>query len=142
MLVKMKNRDWIVPEYKTPWACAFDFSSSETVIFNPGEFKLIDTGTVIETPEWYCLLTAPRSSTFKNFWLMQVNSVWIIDTDYCWAKDTIKFPFMNMTKDLVTINAWERIGRWMFVAIWKADFKRVNIISNVDRWWFWTTVIK
>jgi len=126
-------------KYMTSWACAFDFRSSEDVTILPWEMKLIDTGTVIETPEWFVLLTAPRSSTFKNYGLMQVNSVGIIDQDYCWDTDTIKFPYMNMRKESITIPAWERIWQWMFVKIEKPEFLFVEQMWNKERGGFWTT---
>lgn len=126
-------------KFMTPWACAFDFRSSEEITIQPGEYKLIDTGTVVETPEWYVLLTAPRSSTFKNYWLMQVNSVWIIDQDYCGDTDTIKFPYVNMRKESITIPKWERIWQWMFVKIEKPTFTFVESMNNKERGGFGTT---
>jgi dUTPase len=40
---------------------------------------------------------------------MQVNSIGIIDQDYCGDSDTVKFPYMNMRKEEVTVKAGERI---------------------------------
>jgi len=34
-----------------------------------------------------------------------VNSIGIIDQDYCGDTDTIKFPYINMRKEIVTIKA-------------------------------------
>lgn len=98
-------------EYKTAGACAFDFEAAETVTFQPGEFRLIETGTVIETPVGYLLQTQPRSSTFKTYGLVQVNSVGIIDVDYAGDNDTIKFPFLNTRSEPVTVEKGERIGQ-------------------------------
>jgi dUTPase len=67
MEVRIKNQSGKTLEYKTSGACAFDFESAEDYVFAPGEWKLVDTGTVIATPEGYCLMIAPRSGTFKNF---------------------------------------------------------------------------
>ncbi len=141
MKVRIKTPDWKPLFYETSWACAFDFKSVEDVSFDPGEFKLIETGTVVETPEWFVLQIQPRSSTFKKHWVMQVNSVWVIDQDYCWDTDTIKFPFMNMTDKKVVIEKWTRIGQWMFVKIEKADFEVVESMKKNSRWGFWTTWI-
>lgn len=139
MKVRIKTPDWKPLFYETSWACAFDFKSVEDVSFDPGEFKLIETGTVVETPEWFVLQIQPRSSTFKKHWVMQVNSVWVIDQDYCWDTDTIKFPFMNMTDKKVVIEKWTRIGQWMFVKIEKADFEVVESMEKNSRWGFWST---
>lgn len=126
-------------KYQTPGACAFDFQSVETITFQPGEFKLIETGMVVETPAGYVLQTQPRSGTFKNFWIMQTNSVGIIDQDYCGENDTIKFPFINMRKEPVTIEAGTRIGQGMFVKIERAEFEMVESMNNADRGGFGST---
>lgn len=142
MKVRIKTSDWKALFYETSWACAFDFKSIEEVIFEPGEFKLIETWVVVETPKWYVLQIRPRSSTFKKYWLMQVNSVWIVDQDYCGDNDTIKFPFINMTKERKVIEAWTRIWQGIFLKIEIADFELIETMWNNDRWWFWTTWTK
>ena len=139
MKVKIKTYDWKALSYETSWACAFDFKASQEITIQPWEFALIETWTVVEVPEWFVLQTQPRSSTFKKFWLIQVNSVWIIDQDYCWDNDTIKFPMMNMRKEPVTIEVWTRIWQWMFVKIEKVEFEVVDKMNWKDRGWFWTT---
>lgn len=133
-----KNHNFPI-EYKTAGACGFDFYAVEEVTFAPGEWKLVETGTVIETPEWYMLMISPRSSTFKNYWLMQVNSVGIVDQDYAGDNDTIKFPYINMRSENVTIPAWERIGQGVFVKIETAEFETVESMQNTDRGGFGTT---
>lgn len=139
MKVRIKNSSGKVLEYKTPGACAFDFEAAETVTFEPGEWKLVDTGTVIETPEGHVLQTQPRSGTFKNLGLMQVNSVGIIDQDYSGDNDTIKFPFINMRKEPVTIQKGDRIGQGMFVKIEKPEFVLVENMGGADRGGFGST---
>ncbi|MDD4151830.1 MAG: dUTP diphosphatase, partial [Candidatus Gracilibacteria bacterium] len=128
--------------YETSGACAFDFKSIEEVVFEPGEFKLIETGVVVEIPKGYMLQLRPRSSTFKKHGLMQVNSVGIVDQDYCGDNDTIKFPFMNMTKEKQIIEVGTRIGQGVFVKIEIADFEVVETMGNNDRGGFGTTGTK
>ncbi len=139
MQVRIKNSSGKVLEYKTPGACAFDFEALEDVVFAPGEWKLVDTGTVIATPDGYCLVIAPRSGTFKNYGLMQVNSIGIIDQDYCGDADTVKFAYINMRKEEVNIKKWERIGQGMFVKIEKPEFQLVEKMNAADRGGFGTT---
>lgn len=142
MKVRIKTSDKVALNYETSWACAFDFKVASEITINPWEFKLVETGTVVEVPEWYVLLVAPRSSTFKKYGLMQVNSCWIIDNDYCGDTDTIKFPFINMKSEPVTLEVWERIWQWMFVSIKKANFELVETMWNKDRGGFGTTWVK
>ena len=81
----------------------------------------------------------PRSSTFKKYWIMMVNWVWLIDNDYCWDNDTVKFAYINMRKKAVTIEAWTRIWQWVFVNVWIAEFELVDSMNNENRGWFWST---
>jgi len=139
MEVRIKTIDWKPLNYETKKACGFDFKASENTIIKAGEFWLIETWTVVEVPEWYALQIQPRSSTFKNFWLIQTNSVWLIDKDYCGDNDTIKFPYFNISKKDAIIKKWERIGQGILIKIGIADFIVVKTMKNKDRWWFWTT---
>lgn len=140
MNIKIKTIDWKPLEYKTPWACAFDFIASEDCVIKSMENKLVETWTVIETPNWVVLQILPRSSTFWNYWLILVNSVWIIDNDYSNDNDTIKFNYFNIWKEEVIIKKWERIWQWIFLNLIKAEFENVNNMSKeIPRWWFGTT---
>jgi len=143
MKVRIKSSDWEIVKYETVWAVAFDFRCIEDLVFKPGEFKLVETGLVVEVPEWYYLQISPRSSTFKKHWLIQTNSVWIVDRDYCWNNDTIKFPYFNLSWEKQVIDKWTRIGQWVFLKYVKAEFELVDDMShNNDRWGFGSTWIK
>ncbi len=137
MIVNIKSDEELY--YETDGACAFDFKAKEETIINPWRFWLVDTWTVIEVPKWYVLFVAPRSSTFKKTGLILVNSVWIIDNDYCWNDDTIKLQYLNMKDQPFTINKWDRIWQWIFLKMDKADFNYVTKMETKNRWWFWTT---
>lgn len=139
MKVRIKKSHNFPIEYKTSGACGFDFYAIEDTTFAPGEWKLVETGTVIETPKGYVLMISPRSSTFKNYGLMQVNSVGIVDQDYAGDNDTIKFPYINMHSESVTIPAGERIGQGVFVKIETAEFEEVETMNNDDRGGFGST---
>lgn len=142
MKVRIKTSDGQPLFYETTGACGFDFKCVWEYIFEPGEFKLVETGTVVEVPEWYVLQVCPRSSTYKKHGLIQVNSVGIIDSDYAWENDTIKFPYMNLSWQRQIIEDGTRIGQWVFVKIEKADFEVVDSMWNKDRGWFGTTGVK
>ena len=139
MKVRIKTFDQKILSYESSWACGFDFKSIEDVTIEPWEFKLIETGTVVEIPKWYMMQIQARSSTFKKYWIMMVNWVWLIDNDYCWDNDTVKFSYINMRKESVTIEAWTRIWQWVFINVWIAEFEVVDSMHNENRWWFGTT---
>jgi dUTP pyrophosphatase len=79
------------------------------------------------------LMLAPRSSTFKNYGLILVNSVGIIDQDYCGENDTNKFMYLNMRSEPVSITKGERIGQGIIVKIEKSEFELVEEMGNKDR---------
>lgn len=143
MKVRIKSSDWKAVNYETKWAVAFDFKCVEDLVFEPWEFKLVETWLVVEVPEWYYLQTCPRSSTFKKHWIIQTNSVWIIDRDYCWNNDTIKFPYINLSWKKQIIEKWTRIGQWVFLKYAQAEFELVeDMWHNEDRWGFGSTWTK
>ncbi|MDD3303180.1 MAG: dUTP diphosphatase [Candidatus Gracilibacteria bacterium] len=142
MKVRIKSLDGKGVNYETTGACAFDFRCMNEEVFEPGEFKLVETGLVVETPKGYMLQTQPRSSTYKKYGLIQVNSVGIIDNDYCGDNDTIKFPFYNLSGKKQVLEAGTRIGQGVFVKIETPEFEIVDCMNNCDRGGFGTTGVK
>ena len=61
---------------KSDW---IDLRASETVELKTGEFKLIPLGVAMQLPAGYEAHVVPRSSTFKNYGILQVNSCGVID---------------------------------------------------------------
>lgn len=57
-------------EGKSDW---IDLRASETVELKAGEFKLIPLGVAMELPKGYEPTSTPRSSTFKNYGILQTN---------------------------------------------------------------------
>lgn len=70
----------------------FDLRTVEDVHMERGDFVYIPLGVAIELPKGYEAIVAPRSSTFKNFGIIQANSIGIIDEDYCGDNDEWHFP--------------------------------------------------
>ena len=64
---------------KSDW---IDLRSAEHVVLKKGEFKLINLGVSMCLPDGYEAIVAPRSSTFKNFGIIQTNSIGVIDETY------------------------------------------------------------
>ena len=74
---------------KSDW---IDLRASEDVVLKKGEFKLIPLGIAMKLPEGYEAHVVPRSSTFKNFGIIQTNSFGVIDNSYCGDDDMWHFP--------------------------------------------------
>ena len=65
---------------KSNW---IDLRAAEDVYLRKGEFKVIPLGVAMELPEGYEAHIVPRSSTFKNFGIIQTNHIGVIDESYC-----------------------------------------------------------
>ena len=59
-------------EGKSDW---IDLRARVGGTFKAGDFALIDLGVSMKLPEGYEAHIAPRSSTFKNYGIIQTNSV-------------------------------------------------------------------
>ena len=64
---------------KSDW---IDLHAAVDVDMKAGEFRLIPLGVAIELPEGYEAHVVPRSSTFKNYGLLQANSMGVVDYTY------------------------------------------------------------
>jgi len=76
---KIDSGDWI------------DLRASETIELKQGDHKLIPLGVAMQLPEGYEANIVPRSSTLKNFGIIQGNHFAVIDESYCGDNDEWKF---------------------------------------------------
>lgn len=61
---------------KSDW---IDLRSAEHVVMKKGEFHLIPLGVAMQLPNGYEAHIVPRSSTYKNFGIIQVNHMGVVD---------------------------------------------------------------
>ena len=69
---------------KSDW---IDLRAAEEVELKAGEFRLVHLGVAMQLPEGYEAHIVPRSSTFKNFGILQTNHMGVIDETYCGPGD-------------------------------------------------------
>lgn len=74
---------------KSDW---IDLRSAVDVTLKAGEFKLIHLGVAMKLPDGYEAHVVPRSSTYKNFGIIQTNHCGIIDNTYCGPNDWWYMP--------------------------------------------------
>lgn len=114
---------------KSDW---IDLRSAQKVELKAGEFKLIHLGIAMELPTGYEAHIAPRSSTFKNFGIIQANSVGVVDCSYCGDNDWWYFPAIAM-RDTV-IEAGDRICQFRIMENQPhIDFEEVTSLTSPDR---------
>lgn len=86
---------------KSDW---IDLRAAEEVTMKAGEFRLIPLGIAMELPKGYEAHVIPRSSTFKNFGILQANSMGLIDESYCGDHDQWFFPALAMRDTVIHVN--------------------------------------
>ena len=120
---------------KSDW---IDLRASETVELKAGEFKLIPLGVAMQLPKGYEAHVVPRSSTFKNYGLLQVNSCGIIDGSYCGDDDMWRMP-VYATRDIV-VNINDRICQFRIVENQpQIVYEEVTSLGNANRGGFGST---
>ena len=74
---------------KSDW---IDLRASEEVTLKQGEFALVPLGVAMELPKGYEAHIVPRSSTYKNFGIIQTNHQGVVDCSYCGDNDQWFMP--------------------------------------------------
>ena len=87
-----KESDWI------------DLRSAEHVVLKKGEFKLIKLGVSMQLPAGYEAVIVPRSSTYKNFGIIQTNHMGVVDESYCGDDDVWMMPALAMRDTEINVN--------------------------------------
>ena len=127
-LEKISKGDWI------------DLRSAEDVSMKAGEFRLISLGISVQLPKGYEAHIVPRSSTFKNFGVIQTNHYGIIDESYCGENDIWKFPAYALRDTEIHKN--DRICQFrLFEHMPTIEINEVDHLDGEDRGGFGSTGI-
>ena len=139
MKILIKYHDKEIPKLKKiVQGDLIDLYTAETVELKKDEFKLISLGVSMKLPEGYKANVYPRSSTFKNWGVLQCNSVGQIDNSYSGTNDIWKYP-VYATRDTV-INKGDRICQFEIVPIMPiVEIEEVDTLDDVDRGGFGST---
>ena len=114
------NSDWI------------DLRSAIDVKLKANEFKLIPLGVGMKLPSGYEAHIVPRSSTFKNFGIIQTNHQGVIDESYCGNNDQWYFPSYALRDTKIAKN--DRICQFRIMKKQPiVQFDEVEVLDNDDR---------
>ena len=120
---------------KSDW---IDLRASEEVTLKQGEFALVPLGVAMELPKGYEAHIVPRSSTYKNFGVIQANHCGVVDGSYCGDNDMWRMPVIAMRDTQIHVN--DRICQFR---IMKSQpeilFEEVEHLEGKDRGGFGTT---
>lgn len=123
---KIEKGDWI------------DLRAAETVELKAGEFKLIKLGVGMKLSDGYEAHIVPRSSTFKNFGIIQTNHCAIIDSSYCGDNDQWLLPAYALRNTVIHKN--DRICQFRIVEKQpELTFEEVEHLEDTDRGGFGST---
>ncbi|MBD5450616.1 MAG: dUTP diphosphatase [Lachnospiraceae bacterium] len=114
---------------KSDW---IDLRAAEDISLKKGEFKLIPLGVAMELPKGYEAHVVPRSSTFKNFGIIQTNHQGVIDCSYCGDNDQWFMPVYAVRDTQIRVN--DRICQFRIMENQpKLIFNEVTHLENEDR---------
>lgn len=114
---------------KSDW---IDLRCAEDVVMKAGEFRLIPLGVAMELPAGYEAHVVPRSSTYKNFGIIQTNHMGVIDESYCGDHDQWFFPAYALRD--TQIQRGDRICQFRIMEHQPAiEFEEVDSLGHEDR---------
>jgi len=119
-----------------------DLRSAIDIELKQFEFKLIPLGVAMELPSsYYEAHIVPRSSTYKNFGIIQANHQAVIDNSYCGNNDQWYFPAIAMRDTFIKKN--DRICQFRIMQV-QPDFEIIEVeeLTNSDRAGIGSTGIK
>ena len=114
---------------KSDW---IDLRAAREVVLKKGDFALIPLGVAMELPKGYEANVVPRSSTFKNFGIIQTNHMGVIDESYCGDNDQWHFPAYALRDTVIHVN--DRICQFRIMEHQpKIVFEETEKLDNKDR---------
>lgn len=117
---KLEVGDWI------------DLRAARTVELKKDEFSLIPLGVGMKLPEGYEANVVPRSSTFKNFGIIQTNHFGVIDESYGGDQDQWFFPAYALRDTVIQKN--DRICQFRInKKMPEVEFEEVDHLDEVSR---------
>ena len=118
-----------------------DLRCAENVVLKEGESRLIRLGIAVELPEGYEAHIVPRSSTFRNFGIIQTNHMGVVDHSYCGDDDEWKYPVLAMRDTELHVN--DRICQFRIMRNQpKLVFEEVEHLGGASRGGFGSTGVK
>ena len=120
---------------KSDW---IDLRAAKEVELKQGEFRLIPLGVAVQLPAGYEAHIVPRSSTYKNFGVIQANHMGVVDETYCGDNDQWFFPAIALRDTVIHVN--DRICQFRIMQHQpQIAFCEVESLGNADRGGFGST---
>ena len=120
---------------KSDW---IDLRAAKEMELKAGQYAMIPLGVAMKLPEGYEAHIVPRSSTYKNFGLIQTNHMGVVDESYCGDNDQWHMPVYAMRDTVIHVN--DRICQFRIMEHQpKIVFEEVEALNAPDRGGFGST---
>ncbi|MBR0172831.1 MAG: dUTP diphosphatase [Lachnospiraceae bacterium] len=123
---------------KSDW---IDLRAAKDVDLKKGEMTLIPLGVAMQLPDGYEAHIVPRSSTYKNFGVIQANHMGVVDCSYCGDDDWWMWPALAMRDTHISMN--DRICQFRIMENQpKLLFEETDRLGNKSRGGFGSTGVQ
>lgn len=138
MEIKLKYVRNIKPIEKISVGDWIDLRCAETIHLEKNQFYIIPLGVAMKLPDGYEGIIAPRSSTYKKWGIIAVNSIGIIDNSYCGNNDEWSFPCLALRDTVIYKN--DRICQFRIIKnMGDIKIKVTDKLSDKNRGGFGST---
>ena len=120
---------------KSDW---IDLRAAKDMELKAGEYAMIPLGVAMKLPEGYEAHIVPRSSTYKNYGLIQTNHMGVVDESYCGENDQWHMPVYALRDTVIHVN--DRVCQFRIMEHQpKIVFEEVEALDAPDRGGFGST---
>ena len=120
---------------KSDW---IDLRAAKDMELKAGEYAMIPLGVAMKLPEGYEAHIVPRSSTYKNYGLIQTNHMGVVDESYCGDNDQWHMPVYALRDTVIHVN--DRVCQFRIMEHQpKIVFEEVEALDAPDRGGFGST---
>ena len=120
---------------KSDW---IDLRAAKEMELKAGQYAMIPLGVGMKLPEGYEAHIVPRSSTYKNFGLIQTNHMGVVDESYCGDNDQWHMPVYALRDTVIHVN--DRVCQFRIMEHQpKIVFEEVEALNAPDRGGFGST---
>ena len=133
MAIKIKIKktgDAKMPSYVHKGDSGVDIYSTEDLILNPMERKLVGTGLMLEIPLGYEAQVRPKSGLAINHGISQANCIGTIDSGY---RGEVKVQLINLSDKPYHVQKGKKIGQMVFAKVEEAVFEEVQELNPTSR---------
>lgn len=121
-----------LPAYETSEAAGMDLRAflNSSIVINPMERKLINTGIKMEIPKGYEGQIRPRSGLALKNGITVLNTPGTIDSDF---RGEIQILLINLSREPFTVSNGDRIAQIVFSKYENATLSSANTLNDSGR---------